>query len=446
MSRKITGIRILNYLGIEALVVDDLGKFNKIIGANEVGKSAVLEAIREAFKSSGVDPNLIRIGEDESEIMIEIDHSIIVERSIKEGSNKVKVTDGGLPIKKPQTYLDDLIGPFIFRPVDFFKSRGRERPELLLSAIPFKLEPEFLRISLNWTPDLWEANIFELTEVDYDQHGLDALDDVKTRVYDKRRELGRDVERLMKSIEQDKQDLPETLDGAKFKKFDLENKMEEVRKAEQLIQKKKSLESQIDYRKNTIESLEGDIEDLRLKIAKLQEELKAAILDRDSNMVKLEEFDSSILEVADTVKTEIAAYEQYRTLAHRFEDIERRGEELGKVEEAHKAADDLYILLNNEITKKILGEIDIPIEGLELRNGDIFINNVAIDKLSTSEKMRIGVKIARALAGELKIICLDGYESLDLEVRKAFEEEAADDGFEYFLTIVTGGELAIERS
>jgi len=75
---KITSLSIRNFLGISQLKSGSLGKMNIVVGDNGTGKSSVLKAIQEAFRSSGVTPDLIRVGADKAEILIEIDENFSV--------------------------------------------------------------------------------------------------------------------------------------------------------------------------------------------------------------------------------------------------------------------------------------------------------------------------------------------------------------------------------
>jgi predicted ATP-dependent endonuclease of OLD family len=127
---KITRLRIINFLGIKEFVADKLGKINEITGDNDVGKTTILDAIQEVFKSSGVDPTLVHNDADEAEIMIEIDGRYLAERHITHDENDVVVQENKIPIKKPATFLAELLGAYNFRPVDFFLAKPKERRDM----------------------------------------------------------------------------------------------------------------------------------------------------------------------------------------------------------------------------------------------------------------------------------------------------------------------------
>ena len=75
----------------------------------------------------------------------------------------------------------------------------------------------------------------------------------------------------------------------------------------------------------------------------------------------------------------------------------------------------------------------------KMKDGDdILINGVSIDNLSSSEQLKFGLQIVRALNGDFKVICVDGIESLDAESFEFFLKEIEDDSYQYFVTRVDG--------
>ena len=74
----------------------------------------------------------------------------------------------------------------------------------------------------------------------------------------------------------------------------------------------------------------------------------------------------------------------------------------------------------------------------------ITIDGLPITNLSTSRQIKLALDIARATAGPLKLICIDRFESLDHEQREAFFKEIEGDGFQYFISQVTSGDLTVE--
>lgn len=431
----VTKIQILKYLGLAQFKTGKLGKMNRITGDNGVGKTAILKAIKEAIKGSGVDPELVKVDMEKAEILIELDDRIEIQRTITQTANRVTVTDGGEPISKPQTFLDSLVGPFNFNPVDFFNANTKERRRILLSSMPFTITEKALREALGEFLDL-----APLPAADYSQHGLVVLEQIRKQVYDHRQEVNRDVTRLKKAIEQDKKDMPDTVATDDRDIKELTAKVLEAKMASDEHEKNKATLESLRERSVSVKERIGRLEQ---EIVSLNEELDKI---REAGKLTAATVEKYVAPDIKGLQAELDAYNDNQELLYKLKDIKRREEEIVSVELDHKALDDLHKALSNEVPKKMLAEVELPIEGLEIEGDKITVEGVAMDKLSTSEQMRFAVKLARKLAGKLKVICVDRYESLGGKAQKAFEEECASDEFEYFVTIVTDGDLKVEST
>lgn len=86
-----------------------------------------------------------------------------------------------------------------------------------------------------------------------------------------------------------------------------------------------------------------------------------------------------------------------------------------------------------ELPQELLKTASLPVEGLEVDDqGRIRINGTLLDGLSEGEALDFAFRLAKAQAGELKVICIDGWQNLGSKA-KAILEEAATDDFQYFL-------------
>jgi chromosome segregation ATPase len=428
---QITSLEIRNYLGITVFKVSELGKLNQITGANGAGKSSLVKAIKEAFKSSGRDPHVIKSGTKTAEILIELDNKILVERKITSAANTAKVTVDGQPLDSPTAYLKALLGEFIFGPINFFQASKKERRRLLLSSIPFKLDPETLAEHLGNS-----AKVIDLSKFDYSVHGLECLKQIQEKVYEMRHDQNSIVTRLKKSIEQDQQEIPETFDGDKFTDFDVNAATEQLSQAQGQIAKQAGDRQRLETLRARAESISQQIESLQAELAEVNAEGKTL----------KDEVLAFVQPDVQELRENLSDYHQHQELALKKKAIDKRVAELGGEQSHHANLDSLHKQLTTEIPKELLQEVKLPVEGLEIDGDEILVGGVAIDKLSTSEQLRFAVRVARALAGKLKVICCDQWESLDKESMAAFLAEAADDDFEYFITRVTDGELKLEKT
>ena len=98
------------------------------------------------------------------------------------------------------------------------------------------------------------------------------------------------------------------------------------------------------------------------------------------------------------------------------------------------------------LPSELLQVAKMPIEGISVdEKGLIRINNTLIDGLSDGEKLSLAMKIAREQCGELKVICIDKFESLNPAAQAKLLEEMESDDFQYFITSTMSDEFKIEK-
>ena len=113
--------------------------------------------------------------------------------------------------------------------------------------------------------------------------------------------------------------------------------------------------------------------------------------------------------------------------------------------EARSAALTEKILKARALPKELLKTAALPVDGLEVDSqGRIRINGTLIDGLSDGEKIDFAFRLAKAQAGDLKVICIDGWGLLGSK-EQVIVEDAMTDEYQYFLLeTVEGQDLNIE--
>jgi len=87
----------------------------------------------------------------------------------------------------------------------------------------------------------------------------------------------------------------------------------------------------------------------------------------------------------------------------------------------------------------------MPIKGLEIREGALFVDGVPFKRVNTARKVQVAIQVARYGAGEIPVICVDGLECLEPDVFAGFVEfAAAIPDLQFFVTRVDEGPLRIE--
>lgn len=453
----ITEIQIANWMGVRVLKLDRPGKMTVLSGRPGAGKSALLLAIEEAFKKRGHSPERIRQGEDKAEIYIKLDDGTSIEKIITPTGNKYKVVQNGEPVSSPVAFLSSLLGESIssFNPVAFTKLEEREQRKALLQAIPFDLDQNMLSSAIG---DL--AKLVDLSKFDYSAHGLVVLDAVRESVYEQRAEVNRDVTRLKKAIEQDRRDLPDTIDREKYERFDLKEKTDalsaaqvaisnhqkDLQRRESMRKQRADLIAQIDDKKKSIQRKMEEIEQLRDQISEREQALNELVEDGTKLSADIEAFSAPDIE---SLQQEIGGFEASQRMLMKLEEIDRKETQLDEVQREHANLDNLHKTLTNEVPKQMLAKIAMPIEGLRIEGSQILVTNnngvtVPLKVLSDGETLDFAIHAGRSMLGGLQAMCVDGIQDMDDEMFNRFVQTTKDDGVQYFVTKTANGALKVE--
>ncbi len=96
------------------------------------------------------------------------------------------------------------------------------------------------------------------------------------------------------------------------------------------------------------------------------------------------------------------------------------------------------------LPKDLLKTAFLPVDGLAVDDkGRIRINGTLIDGLSTGESLDFAFSLAKAQAGKLKVICVDGWQLLGSKQQEIIKG-AMDDEYQYFILSTEGKDLEIE--
>ena len=435
-AKHIHRLYIRNFMVLDKLDVRP-GKVNVITGSNGVGKTTVLKAIAEALGGGGKHPNLIRLGEERAEVMLDLGE-LQVDRRITPGTNKLEVTHdlvggGTATVQQPQSYLDALVGPLSFNPVGFFEASPRERRDMLLSIIPCEVTMDQLA---EWFGDRMAML------VDCHKHGLEVLADAEKILVEQRRGANADLKVLSSRVADLKARIPEDFDEAKWRAADASALSETIRAAGQAQAEKSAQHQKIGETAHRIEMAVGRLAETKREIERLQAEMSATE-DAIAADERLREHQTRLL--ADMKVPDVAAAQQQLAAFSEAQGTLKLVDELKSATKDNEAAELQAYYLDASVTfarqkpAELLAASTLPIEGLEITADAIRMNGVLIEDLSTSEQLRFALSVARALAGEkLPIILIDGVECLDQEHFETLCEEMQADDFQYFVTAVSG--------
>jgi len=86
----------------------------------------------------------------------------------------------------------------------------------------------------------------------------------------------------------------------------------------------------------------------------------------------------------------------------------------------------------------------LPIPGLEVRDGEVYVNDVPFDRVNESARVQLAIEVAKLRAGDLGLIAVDGVECMDSATFAAFEKAAEESGLQFIASMVSDSPLAID--
>lgn len=530
---KISFLKVNNFLGVDELELEP-GKVNIFKGPKGAGKTSVIEAIEKTFTNKSRRTEIIKHGEDEATLFVELDDGMEVDRRLRSEKGdylKVRKADEGVP--STEKFLRTLVNGHIFRPLDWVNLSVKEQTKSLLSMLEIDWNEQDI---INWFGDL-------VDDIDYSQHILLILKNIEQKYYKTREEVNREVKELKGRIDALYEELPPEYNGEEWRSVKIQEYYKKVSQAQEinkLIEMAKSIQENfnntvetikakgekqkanitltfkenkedindiialaknkierannfISNSNNTLEfelskldnQLESEYQDLLQKYAMLKDQKKRDILTAveeqkeiiaiNNNKISAKEQElrgldekeeSEKLAVDEKVNSEIekeeirigkaASYLKENTLidieplqaeADRVTEMVgylRDWDRIAEIRDGSLSSKQAYA---NELTSKIdkarnlpgelLKTAKMPIDGISVDvEGRVRINGTLIDGLSDGEKLELAMKVAKVQCGELKLICMDKWESLDIDSQNKLLAEMTEDEYQYFVTEV----------
>jgi len=396
---------------------------------------------------------------------------------------------------------------FAFNPVDFMQKKDTEQTDILLSLLPIRVTAQEAQAWFGEAPKVnYEKHGLQVLK-DLEQWFYEARAEANARVkavkneceavakrlpdnykvddwvdmslgqlyaeIQDAQEANREIEKCKEFIAkypQSRNDL--TLKYTVQEKETQENENAEYEKAKSDIEKQKSALLHIIKRtEETIQSLEKEkavmLENLKNLDAVTLTERKSALTQiTKDRLATIEDQKKRELAKFDTDKTQAEFFLETHSpidiapLTARATDVEHMksfiplAKEVGSLEQRHAAEItaaqryDACVEAARAKPHELLTAVELPVKGLGVDGkGNVTINGLPLSNLSTAQQVRTCLDIARAMAKDnpLKLICIDKVEHLDETVRAEFLTQIeADTEYQYFVTIVTDGELKVE--
>ena len=467
---KISKLKISNTYGISQFELG--GESVELTGSNGTGKSSVIDAIRLALTNNSKRKYIVKRGENEASIYVELDDGTTINRKKRlDKSDYKSIKDrNGNEINSPESFLKDIFTPLQLEPVEFLEMSEQEQNRILLNLIKFdKDKHEFIK----------EKFGEDISWVNYDDSILEILNQIQSKdgaYYQNREEINRNARNGQAIINDIAKDIPEKYDAEKWRNYTLSDKYEELNKLKDYNNK---IDRSIDYKTNydnTVKGLKGELDTKLAEIKGIKESRKKSLEDsiiKLQNQIALykkdlENLDNEFLVDENNAQAkydqEIAKLSENIKIANEWASKEKKDTET--LENELKVAEEMKGHLNEydrminmqdnvkrlneqseQLTKKIelarslpgviLKEAEIPVKNLTVENGVPLVNGLTISNLSEGEKLMLCVDVALSDNNSLKLILIDGVEKLSEENRKILYDICGQKGLQVIASRTT---------
>jgi len=418
---KISKIQISNILGIDRLEFEP-GKITTISGQNASGKTSVLEAIKGAL-GGGHDGTLLKNGTDEGEIVLIFDNGEILTKKMSRKKSTVVMEDPeGKKMKLGASYINEIVDSVGVNPIQILTAGPKTRIKLLLDSVPMELPVDEIKLITG----LNRSNIEE-------GHPLKVIEDIKKNIFDERAYLNAQVKKLETIVEEMHKTIPFQKDKKDWAEVvgSLRTDLEEISK----VKDSKVEQSNNSYQK-ALQQIKDKAQDeiylIKDKLDKDGEELRTQTADY------LKGLQERFSEDSEPIKTKITEADQnsknQTKISGAIEYVEKHRKE---IELQKKEVLSQTGMLDSLDTLKDELMANLPIENLEVIDGDIHISGVPFDTLNEASKISFCLMVAGMRKTKLPLVCVDGLESLDESTFQKFKELAEKTDMQFFVTRVS---------
>lgn len=426
---KITRIEAENIRGIQNGVLEPR-TITILKGGNGTGKTSWLDSVRVVF-DGGYDPLIIRNGEKKARVEMMLDDGTVCTRMLnaekKTSTLTVKSAEGEV-IKAPKAYIDEIADTFAYNPLSLIFADKKERQKVIQGFLNVPVSVAELQDAIG------EDWFFE--HFDPRKNAFENIEAVYKAGYERRRKINAQKDEADKTIQTLRRDIPTVSEDAE----QFQRRYDEARSAlEKARGDKRVAEAELREQYEAAKSEADEWE--RAEIAKIKAEKQARLTQAEKVRAEVAEeingkfnpIIESAFAVADQASKDLAAYQNAEGLRKHLAEMDERAKELaGASLQYDRALEKLEILRKKKME-------DLPIDGAEMRNGELFIGGVAFDGLNTAEQIKVSIQIAASRAKDLPFMLIDGVERLDEENQKELYEVAKSSGFQILAAEVVDG-------
>ena len=381
-------------------------------GRNAQGKSSLIDSMLSALLGGKTVPKEpITVGEHGAQVILDLGEIVIECRWKRDSGGKAKrslavTAKDGSSIKSPQAILDNLTGQFA-DPVAFLEMAPADQVKTVLAVT-----------GLDKT--------------------LRELEEEQASYFERRRDLGRDADRLSKTAQSLAAALPLNVPAEIPSTDQLVEELDAANKANQKIE---SVRTEIENATSTGKMVAEELDETAKEIERLQAKAKALTARRDGLVEtwKAKSEELAGLKPIDTVpiRTRIAEAESLQALASQRKASADATEAAADARAEHEAADQELERVRSDIAA-LLAEAAFPVEGMSYdpEGKRLMVGAIPLDQSSQAERLKIAAGVAMAGSPTIRVMFAREGSLLDASSKEVLAAQAQANGFQLWLEVV----------
>jgi recombinational DNA repair ATPase RecF len=419
MSLKLLALQIDNFKKIKCFYYQPKGNVTKITGANESGKSSVLDAIYSALVGSRGGPSApVRKGAGRGQVIVDLDEFTVTRMWNEGGDPKGEMwieAKDGRRYGTPQAMLDELMGKISFDPLAFLRMTPKQ-------------QMEELRKLLDIDDVLFELQAKE--KVDYNAR-TEATKMLKAL------EAQRKMIQYPEDLPKKKRDLDAmTTELAEVSEFNMGIERERLQR-DRMEESARKIEELLAQRAGSIEALQLQIEELEQEQARDRESLAAIEKQRKANKPLAKPKD------AHELSEEIATARAVNAAIDRRTEADAKDAEIKRVAgEIEKLAASLEGHRRKQA--EVIAKAKYPVPGLGFSEDEVVYNDLPFTQASNARQIEVSVAMGMANNAKLRLMRIKDGSLLDSASMAVIDAMAETHNFHVLVEVVdTTGKVGV---
>ncbi len=410
------------------------GPLTILEGANGTGKSTVIRMALALLEGGKHADGLLQLGAKAGECTATLEDGTVIRRryTAKGGaSGTLSITrPNGDKVSSPAKWLKAMHRAVALNPVDFLLAKQKERVDMLLGAITVEAtEADQATFGRAWQT-VGEPFLPETLS------GIEKLDAIKAIAAKTRS----DHYALLKRAEETTAALKDVATSVST----------EVDWSEEAAKARKHADDlTLVYEQELTEARDKHDQAKDLQLASIDDEIEELKQRKHTTMERsVTEWHSTMTAIKAKRAEEIEHFKQRATEAQ--EKSHQQAQAAGVVQQYEKALEERDTLDDERVAlTKVMADIDalkvgmlktLPIEGLEVVNGELFVDGIEWQYVNTAKQIEVAVYLTTQPVDDMRFVCLDGAERLDETTMQAMRQFAQEQELHLLATCVGDSE------